>query len=137
MESKFHVIDEVNFSPNTLRIYLTSLHTGKPDGYIGLPLGVTEQSSHYLVEFEVVGRFQVVNEAFNDFKEPYEKISNFLFRIIDSEYLKAHGNSAKYFLHGTDSKTIIEHYVIYSEAFVVDVLSGTPPTIKLVNNEGD
>src|SRR5688500_17882390 len=115
MESKFHIIDDINFSPNTLRIYLTSLHTGKPDGYIGLPLTVTEESSRYLVEFEVVGRFQVINESFNEFEKPYEEITNFLFKMIDSKYLQQYGDSAKYFMRGTNSDTVIEHYAVYSE----------------------
>lgn len=135
MESKFHIIDDVKFTPNTLSLYITSLHTGKPDGLIGLPLVVTELSSRYLVEFEVVGRFQVVNEAFNKFKKPYEKITEFLYKMIDSQYLQEYGDSAKFFVRGTTSETTIEHYVVYSENFVVDVLSGTPPIIKILNKD--
>jgi hypothetical protein len=132
-ESKFHIIDKLKFLPSTLLIQLTSLHTGQPNGLIGLPLTITDESSRYLVKFDHVGRFRVINEAFNQFTEPYERISYFLYRMINSQYLQEYGETAKIFAHDVPHDAIIEHYVVYSEFYVVDVLSARPPTIELLS----
>ncbi len=132
-ESKFHIIDELKFFPSTLLIQLTSLHTGKPDGLIGLPLTITDESARYLVEFEHVGRFRVINEAFNQFKEPYERITYFLYRMIDSQYLQEYSETAKIFAHDVPHDAVIEHYVVYSEFYVVDVLSAQPPSVEKIS----
>jgi len=130
MESKFHIINEIKFLPSALTIQLTSLHTGKPNGLIGLPLTVTSESSRYLVKFEHVGRYRVISEAFNEFKEPYEKITNFLYRMLDSKYLQQNVDSAKIFAYKIPHNAEIEHYVVYSEYYVVDVLAAEPPTVE-------
>lgn|SRR6185503_18017303 len=135
MESKFHIINEIKFLPSALTIRLTSLHTGKPDGLIGLPLTVTNESSSYLVQFEHVGRFRVISEAYNEFKEPCEKITNFVYKMIDSKYLQEYGGSAKIFAHDIPHEAEIKHYVVYSEFYVVDVLATESPTIEVVERK--
>jgi len=131
MDSKFHVINEIKFLPSALTIRLTSLHEGEPDGAIGLPLMVTKESSQYLVKFEHVGRFRVINEAFNEFKEPYEEITNFVYRMIDSHYLQEYGETAKTFAFDVPHDAKINHYVVYSEYYVVDILSASPPSVEI------
>ncbi len=92
---------------------------------------VTKESSRYLVKFERAGRFRVISEAFNEFQKPYEVITNFVYRMIDSKYLKEHGASAKVF-SGIPHDAEIKHYVVYSELYVVDVLASEPPTIEVL-----
>ncbi len=135
MESKFHIIDEIKFLPSALSIRLTSLHTGEPNGLIGLPLTVTSESSRYLVKFEHVGRFRVISEAFNEFKKPYEEITNFVYRMIDSEYLQEYGETAKIFAHDIPHDAEIKHYVVYSEYYVVDILGAEPPTVEVLDGK--
>jgi hypothetical protein len=134
MDSKFHIIDEINFLPSALTIRLTALHNGKPDGLIGLPLMVTNESSRYLVKFEHVGRFRVINEAWNEFKKPYEEITNFVYRMIDSQYLQKYDETAKMFAFDVPYDAKIEHYVVYSENYVVDILSASPPTVETLDD---
>ena len=133
MDSKFHIIDEIKFSPSALTIRLTALHNGKPDGLIGLPLTVTNESSRYLVKFEHVGRFRVISEAFNEFKEPYEEITNFVYRMINSQYLQDYGETAKIFAFDVPHDAKIEHYAVYSEYYVVDILSASPPSVETLD----
>jgi len=135
MESKFHIIDEIKFLPSVLSIQLTSLHTGEPDGLVGLPVTVTSESSSYLVKFEHVGRFRVISEAFNEFKEPFEKITNFVYRMIDSEYLRKYSETAKIFAYDIPVSAEIKHYVVYSEFYVIDILSAEPPSVEVLDRK--
>src|SRR5688572_30807740 len=135
MESKFHIINEIKFLPSVLTIQLTSLHSGEPDGLVGLPLTITNESSKYLVTFEKVGRFRVISEAFNEFREPYEEITTFVYRMIDSRYLQEYGETAKTFTYDIPQDADIKHYAVYSEYYVVDVLAAQSPTIEVLDGK--
>ena len=135
MESKFHIINEIKFLPGSLTIQLTSLRNGVPDGLVGLPLTVTNESSRYLVTFEKVGRFRVISEVFNEFKEPYEEITNFVYRMIDSKYLQEYSETARIFAYDIPDDADIKHYAVYSEYYVVDVLAAKSPTIEVLDDK--
>jgi hypothetical protein len=135
MESKFHIINEIKFLPSTLTIQLTSVQTGEPVSPGELPLTVTNEPSKYLVSFEKVGRFRVISESFNEFKEPYEKITNFVYRMIDSKYLQEYGETAKIFAYDIPYDANIEHYAVHSEFYVVDVLAARSPTVEMLDDK--
>ena len=131
MSAKFHILEDVRFSNGILSIEIADLNTGMPDGLVGLPLVVTEQSQRYLVQFPAIAGFRSVPEPLNGLSDSSKEVYPFLFLEMDSEYLRECANDAKYFVYGSErpENPSIRHYVVYGENTVIHVLSATEPHV--------
>jgi hypothetical protein len=130
MTTGYHWIDDLHFARGVLTARVTSLHTGEPDGLIGLPLTKTSDSRSWQVTCRNVGRFRVLGETWNQLKDPYEEIAGFVYRQLKSPYLAENIDSATICAADVPQGTKVEHYVLYGANYVVDLLGGALPEVQ-------
>ena len=135
MEEKYYSVEEVSFAKGILTVRVASLHTGQPDGLIGLPLTKTPESRSYLVTFKQVGRFRVLREPWNQLKDPFESLAKFVHRQLQSPYLAQNLESVTIFNPDVPHGAQVQHYVVYGENYVVDVLAADSPTIRQLDRQ--
>jgi hypothetical protein len=137
MKRAYYTVDEVTFSRGVLKVRLSSLHEGPPDGFVGLPLMKTAESQSYSVTFHHVGRFRVLPEAWNELKEPIVPLDVCVFCQPNSDYLVSNRETAVMFADHVPHGAVINHYVVHGADYVVDVLGATPPEVQRLTSSSE
>ncbi len=130
MIDSYYTIEDIQFSGRTLKIIMTSMHQGEPDGYIGLPLQITEGSKSYSVIFSNVGHFEVLCEMCNRLKEPYEELEPPILRQLESQYIKSCNQPVWRLKPDASEDDEIKHFVVYCVDYVINILGVSEPLIE-------
>lgn len=128
MSSCYHLTKSILFADGELRIELVELHTGEPDGYVGLPLTITDNSKKLIVNFTQVGHFKTECETYSLLSRDAARVNSVTYEEKDSEYIRRHSESALFAISRETEHVNIKHYVVWSENYVTHVLAADKPT---------
>jgi len=121
----FYDLVEIIWKEATVSLKIAELLEGEPDGCVGLPLVIDERSKVFEVTLSNVYEFKSVSEPFFHLDGERQKVNNFVWEAIGSEYRKTAG------FYGPTPETA-RHFIIFTETLVFEVLSNTAPIISLV-----
>lgn len=112
MRSHYYLTNSVLFTDGELSIELVELHQGEPDGYVGLPLTITDKSKKILVTFSKVGHFKTECETYSSLSRDAIQLNSLVFEEKDSEYLSRNIESAQFAVSLNTKQTSIQHYIV-------------------------
>lgn len=119
----FELID-LSYSGAELKLRIATLVTGKPDGYVGTPLVVGDESKEFTVKFHGVAEFRSTAEPCFVAEGTQKDITDFLFECVGSPYLE------KACPFGVGASGPARHFCVFTESVVVEVLSKNEPSIE-------
>ena len=120
----YYELEELKYRDDTLSVTIVTLMRGEPDGAIGIPLVVGDQSNWYKIEFQGVTDFRSQAEPCFNYHGEERQLSDYLFECFKTEYLESacpFGAGA-----GLDPP---RHYYVFTESVVINVLSMSEPII--------
>jgi hypothetical protein len=121
----FYDLVEFIWKEATVKLKVAELLEGEPDGCIGLPLVIDESSKVFEVTLSNVYEFKSVSEPFFHLDGKRQKINDFVWEVIGSEYRKTAG------FYGSKPETA-RHFIVFTETLVFEALSDTEPVITLI-----
>ncbi|KXB32424.1 hypothetical protein AT959_01680 [Dechloromonas denitrificans] len=123
MHRYFDLID-IAYNKATLVVRVIELLEGNPDGYVGRPLTITEQSQTFRIEFDRVTEFRTNAEQCFTPEGTTRNITPFVFECVGSKY------ASQACPLGAGAGEAARHFVVFTESVVVEVLSLNEPTIE-------
>lgn len=118
----FELLD-MTYQAAQLVIRVANLVEGQPDGLIGLPLIISDESEIYKIEFSNIAEFRSTSEPCFSEEGEEKEITNFLSESIGSEYAKT------VCVCGVGAREPARHFFVYTESVVIEVLANEEPVI--------
>jgi hypothetical protein len=119
----FELLD-ISYCKAQLKVRVANLVSGQPDGYIGTPLVIGNESRVFTIIFDGVSEFRSSAEPCFVAEGNQNDITDFLFECIGSQY------SEHVCPFGVGAREPARHFCVFTESVVVEVLSKNEPKIE-------
>lgn len=123
-ERTFWDLESVTYLHPTLTVHIAKMHQGEPDGYVGLPLLVTDESEHITLHFDNVTEFRSCAEPCFQHEGDVTRLTPYLHECTSSEF----SQTACPF--GRGAKNPARHFFVFTERVVIEVLANAQPRIE-------
>jgi len=124
--SRFWQLLSLTYQEATLTICVASLHKGNPDGLVGVPLVLNEESKAFKISFEPTEEYRSKSEPCFTHEETDISITDYLFERPDSTYCK----EACPFGAGSSLTEAMRHFYVFTESAVIEVLCTNLPAVE-------
>lgn len=123
-ERKFWDLENVTYCHATLTVRIAEMRQGEPDGCVGLPLLVTDESERITLHFDNVTEFRSCAEPCYRYEKDVTRLTAYLDERTGSQFLQT---TCPY---GGGAKDPARHFCVLTERIVIEVLANALPRIE-------